>query len=108
MDERRELARLGFEASCNKRFADQSRGCQERWVLAADAISAALRRQPSVEEVARVIDPLVYELIDALNDAVGEPEQLRRDATAQRDARLANALAKARQIAQLYSGKGEG
>lgn len=55
----------------------------------------------TTEAIARIIDPLVFDLTDALNNADGEPEKLRADATALRDARLARVMAKAEAIEAL-------
>ena len=70
------------------------------------ALATALRPQPSGEtreKVARIVDPLVFELINALENAEGEPEQLRNDATKHKDERLSVALAKADRILALIT-----
>ena len=71
-------------------------------------------REPEIsrakrDEIARIVDPLAYELSEALDRAKGEPPQLRNDATALRDARVAAALIKADAILNLapVGGRGE-
>lgn len=72
-------------------------------VRAADTHPEPVAWRPDRESVARIIDPKCYELTEALESADGEPEQLRRDATAMRDQRLAVALEKADAILALPS-----
>ena len=61
-----------------------------------DALPGDLR-----EKVARILDPLLFELIEALNNASGEPPDLRKAASAMRDARMETALNKADAILSL-------
>ncbi|SUW85813.1 hypothetical protein [Brevundimonas diminuta] len=46
------------------------------------------------EKVAEIVDPLVFELAAALDNAEGEPAALRRDATEMRDMRMREAFSK--------------
>lgn len=57
--------------------------------------SCGSREAIELEAIARIIDPLVFELNHALDNADGEPPELRRDAEKMRDERLAAALSKA-------------
>ncbi|MEN5229031.1 hypothetical protein [Brevundimonas naejangsanensis] len=60
------------------------------------------------EKVARIVDPLVFELAVALDNAEGEPAALRRDATEMRDMRMSEAFSKADAIlTALASGSGD-
>ncbi|WP_433935214.1 hypothetical protein [Brevundimonas diminuta] len=60
------------------------------------------------EKVAEIVDPLVFELAAALDNAEGEPAALRRDATEMRDMRMREALSKADAIlTALASGSGD-
>ena len=61
-----------------------------------DALPGDLR-----EKVARILDPRLFELIEALNNASGEPPDLRKAASAMRDARMETALNKADAILSL-------
>ena len=68
-----------------------------------DALPGDLR-----EKVARILDPRLFELIEALNNASGEPPDLRKAASAMRDARMETALNKADAILSLIqSERGE-
>lgn len=58
------------------------------------------------EKVAAIVDPTAYELAAALENAEGEPEDLRRDATKMRDQRIELALTKADAILNLIGGDG--
>lgn len=89
----RNLARVETDP-CFGRFASQKQAY-------AAMLAAAPALPVSAEDVARVIDPLVFDLTDALDNAENEPEQLRTDATALRDARLAKVMEKANAIIAL-------
>lgn len=67
------LARIGYEASCNKKFEDCSAGAKARWVQSAKAIRAALAPTVSGGEGWEELAGQTYEgcpLIEPLPEAI--------------------------------------